>query len=459
MSTKQGSPGRSFLGRLMHSGISAFATKILGMASVIFLFRLVSDRYTDPEVATFVLVQSISMLGVILGGMGMGPITIRRLREAFSLHNDARRVLRVSLLVALVGTACSAALAFIVCGMNWFQLPLHDYRAVVATWIILGSLVRLVSDMLKAEEMFFLSGLLGGQNAIALPNIFTALTCLLAGSFPLEKLFYTQLASTAACLLIGGGLLIWRILRREERTAAIERRQEVAFGSFVWAGLPIVAAQLAALGIVNIEAILVGIYATPGEIAAYGGIRRIITLVGAPLLLINTALPTFIVDLSTQKRFTQLERLARSATTLSMLPCLAVLALIVAVPGTVLSTLFTPRYLEHANTLRLMAIGSIPFVLAGSFGLVMQLTGKQHVTMANALGNTAIYLSVAPFLIHRYGILGAAIAYMITTALRSCIGAVLVKKYVGIWTTPSVSALMSTRLHTRLFKSRRLKQD
>ena len=109
-------------------------------------------------------------------------------------------------------------------------------------------------------------------------------------------------------------------------------------------------------------------------------------------------------------------------------------------PGRVLGW-FDPNYSQFWLALLVMCAGQIVFVLAGSSGLALRMTGNQKLAMYSAIVATVIYILLAPPLISNYGILGAAISGCAIVAMRNISGALLVKYAIGIWTIPRLSLL------------------
>ena len=128
--------------------------------------------------------------------------------------------------------------------------------------------------------------------------LFFGTLLMLSKETPFFYVLWLQLiAMTITCLV--GASSLRSVMKRGEAPA---QPINISISRMLREGGPIFVSQLTVIGFVQFETLLVGIFAGPADIAAYGAIRRMMTIVGAPLLLINSALPTFVADLFDQKK-------------------------------------------------------------------------------------------------------------------------------------------------------------
>jgi len=86
--------------------------------------------------------------------------------------------------------------------------------------------------------------------------------------------------------------------------------------------LVVLVSQMSIFGLVEFDTLLIGRYCDDSQAGAWGAIRRLITVVSAPLLLVNAALPGFIAELHSQGEKIKLEKILRAASTLATPPAI-----------------------------------------------------------------------------------------------------------------------------------------
>ena len=85
------------------------------------------------------------------------------------------------------------------------------------------------------------------------------------------------------------------------------------------------------------------------------------------------------------------------------------------------------------------------------------MTGRHRDLMVCSLATLGLYLAISPSLVARYGLVGAATAFSIQTAVQNIVLTLRVKQTTGLWTIPFASPLA---IHTELdLVLRRLKSE
>lgn len=431
---------RSFRRRILSGGSCAFFGKLLALGCFILSYRLICHRYSDEQAASYLLIQSLAILGGLITNWGLGPVVIYRLRQDKPGRSEFLQLLKSAAVLlcgtTIVGLLVISAFPFI---PSLLKIDIRSFVSYMIAWSLLFALSQFLGEVLRGFERFFLAACLsGGQNSGMLTNIiFYVLLLVTPASWSFQAMLGLQLTALFVTALLGV-LSVYLTSRQLENNRQVS---PLIPGQLFKEGGPIFISQLTVIGFVQLEIILLGIFVINStEIAAYGAIRRMMTLVAAPLLLINATLPTFIVDLYSQRRLEKLEILLRAGTTFAMLPAAMVLLAMLLVPELFLG-FFDPGFVKYSLALRIVVIGQIIFVLAGSSGLVLRMTGFQKAAMLSAIAATTVYFLVAPPLIIHQGILGAAISSCIIVAIRNIAGVALAKRFVGVWTIPKLSLL------------------
>jgi O-antigen/teichoic acid export membrane protein len=128
------------------------------------------------------------------------------------------------------------------------------------------------------------------------------------------------------------------------------------------------------------------------------------------------------------------------------------LIVLLVIPRLVITTLYGESFAEAALALQIMSLGSIAFVLSGSNGMTLTMTGRHRDLLVCSLASLAVYIVISPPLTTRWGVAGAATAFTLQTILQNVIVTVRVKQTVGIWTLPFASLAMARSELTQLLR-------
>ncbi len=281
-------------------------------------------------------------------------------------------------------------------------------------------------------QVFWLAALSGGQQEGPLVNLFMTLLLLGLGSkvnsiedVLLMHVVVTWIVATAV------GFPIYRLLKiPTAATGEVPDGGQILSESF-----KVFAAQMSIFGIVELETIYIGRYCTDAEIGAWGAIRRLISFVSAPLLLINAAIPSFIAELYSRNDLRRMEKL------LGVLRRhqhrLLFRFLITIFPWWPNSSTFRPQVLDWMGLSSAIGRIHIIFVVSGSAGLTLRMTNHQGWATASTMSLAVLYVITAPWVVQQYGIWGAAVLASINIICRNLIATLLVRGALGIWCVPS----------------------
>ncbi len=428
---------RSLKRRLLSSGFWALAGRLASMGSLLWNYRLVCERLSPAEVSLYVVSLGIAGLGSLICGSGLGSVLLRHLsqKDASGVALDQKRFIG-----RVFGYSFASWILFAIafyCLLEWhpafFRQPIRPLFGLLLFWIGARCFLSLVTETLRAMQVFWLAALSGGQQEGPLVNLFMTLLLLGLGSkvnsiedVLLMHVVVTWIVATAV------GFPIYRLLKiPTAATGEVPDGGQILSESF-----KVFAAQMSIFGIVELETIYIGRYCTDAEIGAWGAIRRLISFVSAPLLLINAAIPSFIAELYSRNDLRRMEKLLRGAATASAPPSILAFLLLFFLGGPILQ-LFDPKFLIGWDCLALLAASNIIFVVSGSAGLTLRMTNHQGWATASTMSLAVLYVITAPWVVQQYGIWGAAVLASINIICRNLIATLLVRGALGIWCVPS----------------------
>ena len=439
---------RSFRARLISGGLWAIAGKSLSACGSFIAFLIVSNSISSEDTSTFVYCESASIVCVLLATGGLHSVIVRVLRNwrhdfpQQRILSFGRKITAIYLGLFFVIACCAVAICSLYKAAEMHQLSQHLVALIL--WTLLLGANQIVSEFLRGFENFRDAASMGGQN----PGIFTLgvllpilLACSVTETMTIEIVFGSQIFAMAFTLVFG--------LLRLRKTFSAHSKSDVptvsssendlGVAAIFSEGMPNLLTQITTLGITHSEILILGQMSTGPEIAAYAGIKKLVQLTGAPLLMINSALPTFIADLVSQKSLRRLEAILQGSATLCFLPLLLVSMTFIACPAWTIDLFFNPDYSVGIRCLQILSVGNIAAVASGSCGLLLMMSGNQRYAMLSGTIGAIVFVILAPGLTSAFGITGMALGVAFSTIIRSIASATFARQRVGIWSVPTLS--------------------
>lgn len=213
--------------------------------------------------------------------------------------------------------------------------------------------------------------------------------------------------AAAACLAI---LAIRRLAGPSTSPAHYRWRRLFSFSTVSWVS------TLASTGLVWADTILLGIYGSASDVAVYQVATRLTLLVMIFMHSLNASLAPRIADLYRSGRRDSLSKLYSLVTSWIVRLSLPALVLIMVFPRELLS-IFGGEFRAGASITMLLAVGTMFDVGSGPCGHMLVMSGRPALTMANNLCGLALNIGLNLWLIPRYGLVGAGMAWAASLAL------------------------------------------
>ncbi len=182
--------------------------------------------------------------------------------------------------------------------------------------------------------------------------------------------------------------------------------------------------------------ILLGILASPEDVATYAVAARVTVAVGilhsavASVAAPRLAIAFNSADLSAFRTVSVHTGLLISAL------ALPVLGLLFFFSQPILEV-FGSSYAENGSTLlRILVLGQIVAAIFGHAGTVLLMAGRFRIASTNSVFSGVLQLSMTLALVPALGAVGAALATALTVSLGHITTLVLVRAYVGLWPIP-----------------------
>jgi len=440
--------GRSFRSRFFAGGVWSLIGKVLSAAGALTSFVIITANLGREETSTFVYCESLAIIGTVIATAGMQTVIVRVLRRQ-NQSATTNSILRFACSIVCV---FAGMLLLVAAGLTLLALVLEDalvgsikqHLPIIFCWVILFGANQLVTEFLRGFENFRDAAWVGGQTPGALTSL---LLISMLGIFAwtvgltLTMVFTIQLTALAFTL-VWGVLRVAKTSIDADRTAPMFSNVTSPCPNVGWIlgqALPNLATQLSTLGVVQLEVLLLGHFAGKTTVATYVGVKRLVQLVAAPLLIINAAIPTLVADLFHKRQIERLELLVRGSATACFIPVVCLSTALTFMPVAILRTVFSDEYIGGADALRILAVANVAFAASGSSGLMLVMTGNQRFSMFSGLLGAAVFIAIAPVLTGRYGIDGVATGAAAGVLIRSLLTVGFCRRQIGIWTTPLFS--------------------
>lgn len=435
--------------RLVHGTAWALGGRAVGAAGA-FAFSVYAARHLPPaEFAGFALVLSLGAAAIAIGVVGLDQAIVKTLaaRLAASAGASLGRYAAVCIGAASISAVLAAAVIWWP-GRNWL-LPLVGVpvsTAIAATmvwWVVLGILHRVMVESLRGvHEIRSAAQLAGVGRSGSLWGI-GVLTCM----FVINAIRGLDLAGAVASLAIANtvlALIAVVLTTRFVFRRTVQGQDDAAVPVPELASeIGAVAAPLAGAAVfrqlrLSADLWLLGALAASAQVAIYGASARAMLIVMLPITVVNAVLPPIIAETYARGDTGLLERVARTAASVSGVIALS-LALAIVIGGeAALGLLFGEFYRGAYAVIVLLAMGQLVAVLVGPCAILLSMTGGQAVLIKVMMVATAGIVLLGTPAAMLYGAVGMATASMLVTAGQNLALSLIVRKRLGIRTYASM---------------------
>jgi len=254
------------------------------------------------------------------------------------------------------------------------------------------------------------------------------------GQVDLQTVLLVSVGSGSASVVLSIWLLYGKVTSLDSPARGDE--DSVGVKEVLGDAIPFLAIALTALVLLSADIWILSALGSPGEVALYGMVSKLVTFVAMPLLIVNLVLPPIVAEMYARGQTGRLERTLRTFSTLAGVPSLLVLAVFMLLGGPILEMVYSkPIYYSDTAVLVLLILSAakLTAVWSGSCGLVLQFTGHQTSMLRVSVLTSPLFFVVAILATQRYGPVGVACAVAVTTALQNMTMVLLAKRKTGMW--------------------------
>lgn len=213
--------------------------------------------------------------------------------------------------------------------------------------------------------------------------------------------------------------------------------QKIALGSvqnswaFLREALPMMLSSTILVLLGWLDTFVLGIYESVDKIGIYNVALKVATLTSFTLQAINSILAPKLASSHNEGNQKQFHKLIHFTTRLNFFSTLVIVSVILIFREWILG-IFGADFISGAGILIILCVGQLINSMSGSVGVIMQMTGHQKVYQNIVLIALILNITLNFTLVPIYGILGAAIATVISISSWNIIGAVYLKQKLNI---------------------------
>jgi len=420
--------GREILG----GAATALAVRLVGVAAG-YLFTLVVARlYGARGMGLYGLSLTTLTLAGLACGLGFGHASLRLIPQhlAEGHPGQVRRTHGLMLRLALPASAVGAVLLWAL-APRAARAVFHDpglalNLRLAALFLPAFVLVRIHVETIRALKNLRLSEYLRNPN-----TLLVAAALLLA--------FRAGRPGPAAPIAAhGAGLTATLLLARLYLRGRL-RRLPVGDGAgwtasrLLGVSTSMIFAEFMTLYLGRIETVMIGALATAADVGVYEVAFKLAAGTSLLLTAINTIMAPKLSELFWSGRRDELQRSLHYGARLMFWTSVPVLLAIVAAPRFWLG-LFGPEFVAGRRALLLIAAGQLVNSATGSVGVLLNMTGRQHVLRNIILAALVLNVAINAWGIPRWGIDAAAVACLATLLAVNVSAAVYARRALGLRT-------------------------
>ncbi|MBI1222760.1 MAG: oligosaccharide flippase family protein [Bacteroidetes bacterium] len=408
----------------LKSGFFTLAERGSSLLLGVGTFMMLARALPKESYGTWMLYLSVySFIEVARIGLLKNPL----IRAAQESGNSFAKTQSTALVINLISGLLVALVLYISRGAiaaSWGASGLVGLLEVYAYGFILFSLYSHL-DFIQAANMNFRGPSLAiiGEKLVFFSGaayLFFSQTIL-----PMHFLAYMHLASIAVGILVSlsHGWKYLRLWRKPESKLAASM---LAYGKYT------LGTNLGAILLRNIDTWMIGWLMNPAAVATYNVAMRVANLFETPTqALAQILFPKAIQEIK-KEGSSAFKRLYEKSVALILIPTIPFTLFVLIFASPIVDLLAGKGYTGSAEVLMLTMLFGLLIPFNKQLGILMDADGKARTNMLFVLRNAIINTLINFTLIHEYGVMGAAMATLLTFVLSLFIEQRYAKRHYGV---------------------------
>lgn len=395
---------------------------------------LIARMLTPDSLGDYFLATTIAAVGSLVALLGLTGVVVREISAAVGTGGGERArstiiaVLRVSAISAVLTAAILASpVGRWVASDVLHSTHLSDAMPLVAVWTVLSMAQLLVTEIWRGFNRIRLAAVIGSVGPRAVFSIGVAGLWLAVRHVSLETLLWLWICSQALLVAVGA-------LALASHLNSLPSGSQTRGRGLVGPGLAILMTGIMWQALDQFDVVILANAAPRHDVALYGAAGRISMLLAAPLLVVEFVLPPLIGAAYARGQLDALEVVMRRGATIAMIPTAVGAIAVLAAGRWILEGFYGAYYARAWAVLVALTLGDVAFVVTGSCGLLLWMTGHQRLTAWVSTVFAVATLGAAIGTAHVFGMLGLAVTMGIGIAGQNFALLLLARRRLGIWT-------------------------
>lgn len=400
----------------------------VGMLLAYVVIILITNYYGADGYGRYSIAFILLQLMVLFFSLGL-PQAIVKLTADFNFFRHDKPLnnyLRNSIILLIISSIIGSLLLFI--SKDWLASFVFDnsfltnYFSSISIFLIFAIFHVFVCEFIRAKQMFGHYGLF----MYLLPNLFLIIFLIIFHQMGLGEQYSITAQLIALCIITLFCLFFFFPIK------SIKRTKKHPFKSLLTLSFPMMFSE-AFLFITNwVDVIMLGIMASKEEVGLYNAAFKLAILSLIIIRAVNTILGPRISKLYSLKKMNALKKEVQKATKIVTILTLPIVIGLIIFREEFLS-LFGPEFIKAQTVLIIISVSMMFSALSGTVGQILNMTNYQkelrNLTLISALINIALNYMLIPL----YGINGAAIASLISTAFLNIACVFIIKNKLGFY--------------------------
>lgn len=429
--------------KIVHGAIWSWGGRFVAIACNFVLTIALTRALVPSDYGAYFIATTTIMLVSSVGTLGMDEIVVRfvAIRISEVDYKGMRQVIWRCLEIAVTGTLITCVAFWLIAPTFFiFTLKMHDladYIFILTLWLFFAALQRQVSETFRGLSDIRFATLFGGIRNIGILNAVVACAALVAlWLFDYLDLFTALLAMlcTSVLIVIVSGIVLLKHLYGTPRWSKTDTSSRFGFGFALQEGWLIGLGALVLLLNGAVGAWLAGAFDTADHVALFGAAAKFALLLATPATIVGAVLPPIVAELHAAGNMERLARVVRSVVGVILVPCFALLLIVIFLGTPLLRVLLGAYYAGAYPLLVLLSVGQIVNVAAGAWVFVLIMTGgKRELAVGSTVAVILQLIISIPLGLH-FGVFGVAIGVCASLIISNVFGTVLVWYRLRIWT-------------------------
>lgn len=397
----------------------------------------------------FLLVSLVSVIAVFAqAGLNITIVRIISKYRALGHNGKVGTSIKKSLFLGLLTSLASALLLYFggleLLSTHIFKLTaIYDYRLFISIWVVLWCLESLNAEIYRGFKQFHLAVLFKRLAPNIVITVITVTIFIRHIDISLDDYLLVVLIGWLISLIISSLLLQKYILTNKQSDI-------VGFRQLLSKSIPLWFTGWITFSLPQLDLWILGVFESSKELALYGAATRLVTFLGLPLLIVQAVVPPLIAEAHALNAKNELTKGLQTVSAISFFPGL-VFGLGYFLAGeTLLKWIFGEPYIDSLTVLKILTIGYMVKLFAGSSQALLMMTGHGTTTMIVSIISGVILVVGCLSVGGRYGMTGIAVVSVLALSLHSILNLLFAWIHVGIWTVPWIRATQIKRFLSML---------